>query len=321
MARVIDYDFGISAIDAGFHRPLHVAIHLVAERGRAAIVDSGTHASVPHVLAALAAKGIAAAAVDYLILTHVHLDHAGGAGALMQAMPNAMLTVHPRGARHVADPSRLIEGTRAVYGEDATRRMYGDIVPVPRERIVETPEGFALELAGRELSFLDTPGHARHHVVVRDARSGHVFAGDTFGVAYTQLDFDGRRYAFPTTSPTQFDPDAAHRSLDRLTALDPGAIYVTHYGRVTGIARMAEDLHRLLDAHERIARAAQHAGARRNAVLAEGVRELVLAEAERHRWPLARERVLELFAIDIELNALGLASWLDSLAPQGQATI
>jgi len=313
MASVIDYAFGVSAIDAAFQRPQQTAIHLIVEHGRAAIVDTGTNRSVPRVIEALAQKGIAPEAVDYVILTHVHLDHAGGAGLLMTQLPNATLTVHPRGARHIADPAQLIAGTRAVYGEEAFTRTYGGIVPVAKQRTIETPHGFSLKLAGREFAFFDTPGHARHHVSIRDERSGHVFAGDTFGFAYPELAVGGRRFIFPTTSPSQFDPDAAHRSIDLLLSLDPAAIYVTHYSQVIEIERMAVDMHRLIDAHERVARDAKDAGDERRAALRRGVRELVLAEAARYRWPLSREGILDLFEGDIDLNAQGLGSWLDSV--------
>lgn len=163
-----DFGAGIQAIDSGFGRPQLDAVHLIVHEGRAALVDAAVNAGVPRVLDALDSLGVAREAVDYLVLTHVHLDHAGGAGALMRELPNARLTVHPRGARHMIDPARLTAATCAVYGEAKARAMYGDIVPVPQERVIETPDGATLELAGRELLFLDTPGHARHHVCIRD---------------------------------------------------------------------------------------------------------------------------------------------------------
>ena len=315
MAHVIDYEFGISAIDSGYQRPLLDAIHLIIEDGRAAIIDTGVNSSVPLVLEALRGKGLRPAQVDYVILTHIHLDHAGGAGQLLSHLPNARLTVHPRGARHMIDPSRLIASTIAVYGAEEARRTYGDIVPVPRERIIETAHESSLALNGREFVFFDTPGHARHHVCVRDARSGHLFAGDTFGLSYRELDCRGRQFAFPTTSPTQFDPVAAHRSLDLILDLQPGAIYVTHYSQVRDIARMGADLHRLIDAHAGLAHRERDAGAARHERLKAGVTEIVLGEARRYGWTLPREQLLALFAGDIELNAQGLANWLD--APGG----
>ncbi|MGA8054080.1 MAG: MBL fold metallo-hydrolase [Burkholderiales bacterium] len=314
MLDLIDYDHGISALDAAFERPRLVSIHLIVEGGRAAVVDTATSRSVPLVLEALAAKGIAPEAVDWIVLTHIHLDHAGGAGLLAAKCRNAKVTVHPRGARHMVDPSRLWASTLAVYGEETARRMYGEIVPIAAERIVETPDAASIRLGARELRFHDTPGHARHHVCVQDSRSGHVFSGDTFGLAYTELAQGGRRYVFPTTSPTQWDPDAHHRSVTLLESLRPEAIYVTHYSQVREVPRLARDLHRLIDAHAALAERERDAGADRHARLRAGVETLVLEEAVRQGWSLPRERVLEVLALDIELNAQGLGAWLDASA-------
>lgn len=313
MASVTDYDDGISAVDSEFIRPHATSIHLIVERRRAAIVDTGSNDAVPLVLEALAGKGLAPEDVDYLVLTHIHLDHAGGAGLLMTRLPNAKLTVHPRGARHIADPRRLIEGTIAVYGDEAARRLYGDIVPVPAARIIETPHGARVSLNGRELRFIDTPGHARHCVCIVDGRTGHIFAGDTFGLSYRELDVDGECFSFPTTSPVQFDPPALHRSIDMLASYAPGAIYVTHYSQVRDIPRLAADLHRLLTAHERLALEAKDLGAARHERLREGIARLVIDESRRQGWTLAEDRLLEVFANDIELNAQGLGAWLDTL--------
>lgn len=310
MAAIIDYDFGISAIDSGYVRPMLDAIHLVVEGGRAAIVDTGTNHSAPAVFAALDAKGIAREDIDYVVLTHVHLDHAGGAGLLIQSLPNATLTVHPRGARHMADPSKLIAGTVAVYGEHETRRLYGDIVPVPPWRILETPDGASIRLAGRELAFYDTPGHARHHVAVRDLKSGHVFAGDVFGLSYRELDHAGKQFTFPTTSPVQFDPVPYRRSIDLIAGLHPDAVYVAHYGQVRDVRAKAETLRRLVDAHADLALRFNDAGAGRYARLKAGVRDLLLAEARRHGGPFSEARVLEVYGQDVELNAQGLEAWL-----------
>lgn len=307
-----DFGEGIFAVDTVYDRPQQTAAHVVVHRGRAAIVDTGTARAAPRVLAALGSLGIGPEAVDYVVLTHVHLDHAGGAGTLMAKLPNAKLTVHPRGARHIADPSRLVAATAAIYGEGQLRRVYGEVLPVEPGRIIETPEGAAVSLAGRELRFFDAPGHARHHVIVRDGRTGHLFAGDCFGLSYRELDVDGRQSVFPTTSPSQFDPEALAGTLDRILALAPAAVYVAHFGQVREVARLAADLKRLVAAHVALARAHRQAGAERFRLLKEGVRALVLAERVRQGWPLSAGKTLELFDLDIELNAQGLAVWLDA---------
>lgn len=312
MPHITDYEHGISAIDSGFGRPQLAAIHLIAEGDRAALVDTGSNASLPIVLQALKAKGLTPAQVEYVILTHIHLDHAGGAGALMQALPNARLTVHPRGARHMVDPARLVAGTIAVYGEAQARRMYGEILPIPAGRIVETPEGATIRLGERALTFLDTPGHARHHVCIRDDRSGHVFAGDMFGLSYRELDVDGRQFAFPTTTPVQFEPAAMHASIDRLLALQPEAIYVTHFGQVREVPRLGADLHRLIDAHVAAALRHRNAGAGRHERIKADLTAILLDEARRQGWRMAPDGLLRLMAADVELNAQGLGAWLDS---------
>jgi len=311
-AAIFDYGDGIYAVDSVYDRAMQTAIHLLVEDGRAAVIDTGTSHAAPRVLAALADLGIPPGCVDYVILTHVHLDHAGGAGQLMARLPNARLTVHPRGARHMVDPSRLIAATVSIYGAAETRRVYGEILPVPASRVIETRDGDTLRLAGRELLFLDTPGHARHHVVVHDPKSGCIFAGDSFGLSYRELDQDGRQFSFPTTSPSQFEPAALHRSIDRLLALRPAAVCVTHFGRLADPAGLAADLHRLIDAHVALGEHVRRSGADRKRLLMEGVKSIVVAEHERQGWRLPREKVLELFALDIELNAQGLVSWLDA---------
>ena len=314
MADLIDYDYGISAVDTRFERPHLNASHLMVDGDRAAVIDTGTNSAVPLVLEALAAKGIAPEQVDWIVLTHIHLDHAGGAGLLASKLPNARVTVHPRGARHMIDPSRLWASTLAVYGDETAHRMYGEIVPIPAARIVETPDGASVPLGRRTLRFHDTPGHARHHVCVHDSASGHVFTGDTFGLSYREVDVGARQSVFPTTSPTQWEPEAHHRSVALIESLAPGAVYVTHYSQVRDVPRLAADLHRLIDAHAALGEREKNAGAARHERLRAGVRDLVLAEAVRQGWTLPTEAVLEVFGVDIELNAQGLGAWLDARA-------
>jgi hydroxyacylglutathione hydrolase len=309
---VIDYEAGISAIDTGYVRPMFDAVHLIIENGRAALVDTGTSHSLPRVLDTLKQKGLTAQDVDWVMLTHVHLDHAGGAGAMMQAFPNAGLAVHPRGARHMADPARLIEGTIAVYGESATKKLYGDILPIDAKRIVEMPQDATASLAGRVFRFLDTPGHARHHMCIVDTRTGHFFTGDTFGLSYRELDDGERQYIFPSTTPVQFDPQALHRSLELITSHRPEAVYVTHYGQLRDVPRLAGDMHRLVDAHAELALKLKEAGSERFELLHQGVKRIVLEEAGRQRWKLSEKEVMNVLGADVELNAQGLEAWLQS---------
>jgi glyoxylase-like metal-dependent hydrolase (beta-lactamase superfamily II) len=311
---LIQYDHGIAAVDSGYYRPNLDAIHVIVERGRAAIVDTGTSHSVPGLLAALEALDVDRDAVDYILVTHIHLDHAGGAGQLARALPRTPIVVHPRGARHLVDPGKLVASTQAVYGEEEFRRLYGEVLPVPAERLIEAPDGFRLSLAGRELVFLDTPGHARHHYCIYDARSRSVFTGDTFGISYREFDGEGTEFIFPTSTPAQFDPDAAHVSIDRLASLEPRHAFITHYSRVSHVARHAATLHRLLEEYRRLAEQARSAGPARHRVLTEGLRELLLEEAQASGSPLPEETAAQLLAMDIELNAQGIEVWMDAKA-------
>lgn len=303
------YGNGIHAVDSGYTGPDVAAIHLIEEVGRVALVDTGNNASLGPVQDALAALGLNGEAVDYVLLTHVHLDHAGGAGAFMQAFPNARLVVHPRGARHMAEPSRLFAGVAAVYGAERAKELYGELVPVPVERIIEAGDGHELDLAGRKIRVFDTPGHARHHVCYFDGTSRSFFTGDTFGLSYRTLDVDGRESIFPTTTPVQFEPEAMHASIRRMEAERPAAMYLTHFAQVRDVPRLAADLHRLIDAH--VAIAERHAAAPdRKVRIEEDVWALVGEEAARNGWTVPEAEWRRILALDVELNAQGLDVWL-----------
>ena len=317
LPRITDYDHGISTIDAQYLRPGLAAIHLLVEDDTAALVDTGTAFSVPGVIETLQQKNLAPENVAYVFLTHIHLDHAGGASEFMRCLPNAKLVVHPRGARHMADPSRLIAGAKAVYGAAEFSRMYGEIRPIDADRIIEAPDGFRIDLNGRPMLFLDTPGHARHHYCIFDEHSRSFFTGDTFGVSYREFDVSGMEFVFPTTTPVQFDPVAAHASLDRLMSYDPDHAFLTHYGRISHLPRHAGEMHDLIDVHVAIARKMRDHIPGRHAALVEELSALLLQRLTAHGCKLPREQIHELLSIDIDLNALGLESWLDHSLASG----
>jgi glyoxylase-like metal-dependent hydrolase (beta-lactamase superfamily II) len=306
----IDYPHGITAIDTDYWRPRLDASHLIVDKGRAAFVDTGTTHSVPNLLATLAAKGVAPEAVDYIFLTHIHLDHAGGAGALAARLPNAKVVVHPRGAPHLVAPEKLIAGTKAVYGEARYAELYGEIVPIPAERVIAVEEGQSLKLGSREFGFLHTPGHALHHYAMHDRAANAVFTGDTFGLSYREFDVKGREWIMPTTTPTQFDPDQLHHSVDRILALAPSAAFLTHYGRVTDLERLGRDVHAGIRAFVEIARRHEHAKDRYAAIRDDLFRWLsVSLDAHGYDGDLATRHAL--LDADVDLDAQGLVVWLD----------
>ncbi len=307
-----DYGNGIVAFDAGYVRPILAAIHMVVEQGRVAFVDTGSNDALPNALAALERLGLGVEAVDYVILTHIHLDHAGGAGSMMKAFPNARLVVHPRGARHMAEPSKLVAGVTAVYGAEYVQRVYGEILPIAAERIIEAKDGDVIALAGRELEFLDTPGHARHHICIVDRRTSGIFTGDMFGLSYRELDVDGRQFIFPTTTPTQFEPEEMRASIKRLLSYQPEFLYLTHYSRLHDVSQQGAALLKRLDALVKIGLDHAHDGEARHLNIKHAMSDYLLSEVRLHGCRLSDEEVLAIWETDLELNAQGLAVWLDS---------
>ncbi len=308
---LIDYHNGIYAFDAGYVRPLLAAIHLIESEGRAAFVDTANFEVMPQALAALAARGLGPESVDYVILTHIHLDHAGGAGIMMQAFPNAKLVVHPRGARHMIEPSKLMAGVEGVYGQERARRMYGKLIPIPAARIIEAHDNTVLKLGSRELLCIDTPGHARHHIAIVDRTTNGIFTGDTFGISYREMDVDGKPLIFPSSTPIQFDPDEMRASIERMLSFDPEAVYLTHFSRLAPPAELGRKVLRLLDRYVDIALAAS-AEDDKNAFIRDGLTRLLLDEAHAHGCRLPDQEILDIWHMDLELNAQGLAYWLEA---------
>ncbi|MBL8618190.1 MAG: MBL fold metallo-hydrolase [Deltaproteobacteria bacterium] len=300
---------GLWAIDTGYIGPQIDAVHVLLADGEVALIDSGVGSTAPVVLEGLAALGIAPAQVRHLVLTHVHLDHAGGAGALMAALPRAQLVVHPRGARHMIDPTRLVAGSVAVYGAELFAQLYGVVSGVPAERLRSTVDGEALALGRRALRVLHTPGHAKHHQCVLDEELGAIFTGDTFGLAYPRLVDRGRPFPMATTTPIDFDPGALHSSIDRIAGSGATFACLTHFGRLDGLAAAAEALHADVDAMVRLCAATAEQG------------EQALADAILDWW-VGRLRAAghsgdeggwhEALQLDAPLNAQGLLHWWSS---------
>jgi glyoxylase-like metal-dependent hydrolase (beta-lactamase superfamily II) len=313
---VSEYPGGVAAVDSGLVRDRMACCYLLEADGAVAIVEAGGRSSVPRLMKALEARGRAPEEVAFVIVTHVHLDHAGGAGLLMRQLPSATLLAHPRGARHLVDPSRLEASARRVYGDEEFDRMYGTLVPVDEARVRVMEDGDAVEVGDRRLEFIDTPGHARHHFCVWDEATRGWFTGDTFGLSYREFDTGNGAFVFPTTTPIEFDPDALRASVGRLMERSPECMYLTHYGRVTDVPRLARDLLAGIDRLVEIARAA-NGREDRDAVLADDIRAWLVRRLEAHGVRMAPERRDALLEMDVQLNAAGVAFWLDRLAKAG----
>ena len=301
---------GVYRIDTEYLRPGLAASHLVVDEGHAAFVDTGAAPAHPRLMHALNWLGLQPEQVDYVFLTHVHLDHAGGAGQLMRALPRARAVLHPRGAPHIVDPTRLIAGTVAVYGKAMYRELYDEIVPVDAGRVVVVADGDRFTLGSRTLEILDTPGHARHHYSAHDLDHDDVFSGDTFGISYRELDTEAGPFIFPTTTPVQFDPAALHSSIDRLMARRPRRMVLTHFGPVADLERLSGDLHRDIDEFTAIARRHAQAKDRGDRIAADMFAHLS-SRLDAHGYGGDDALRHQLLGPDVRLNTQGLEVWLE----------
>ena len=209
------------------------------------------------------------------------------------------------------DPTKLIAGATAVYGEAGMAEHFGEIVPVPEERVMVAEDRMKLAIGGRELVVLDTPGHALHHFSLYDPRSRGIFTGDTFGIAYNELASDNGPYLFPPSTPVQFDPDAWHDTIDRYLVFSPQAMYLTHFGKVTNVRQLADELHERIDDLAVLATSVNDKGEQRYQLIKEGLIHIMLSDIRRHGCELDRAEILKVLEMDIDLNTQGLVVWLD----------
>ena len=317
---IYDYDAGITCIDTMYLYAGHAACYLMTHKGRAAFIDTGTGNTVPYLLEVLKNKNLSVDKVDYVIPTHVHLDHAGGAGLLMSKLPNAKLIIHPRGSQHMIDPQKLIAGATDVYGQEKFKINFGDIVPIDESRVIVAEDFDEHTLAGRKLVFVDTPGHARHHFCIYDEMSEGFFTGDTFGLSYRELDDIDGAFILPTTTPVQFDPDAWQDSLTKMLNYSPKNMYLTHFGRITEIDRLANDLRKDIQHYSSVAKSFATATGREEKIL-NALKEYLHKRLSERKTDTDSdvEKVVQFLKPDLELNTAGLEIWLKRLEKAAQS--
>lgn len=269
------------------------------------LVETGSQSSVPALLAALADHGVAAGDLAGIAVTHIHLDHAGGVGDVARAFPNATVYVHERGARHLADPGRLVRSAAMVYG-DLLDSLYGRLDPTPAERIHVLEDGEEVVIGGgRTLTTIDSPGHAKHHLALHDSGSGLLFAGDAVGVRLPDAGV-----LRPATPPADFDLDQAVTSLRKFRDRSPSGVALAHYGLLPDPIDMLEEAEGILRQWASVAERAWREGADVVAAL-EAAFGAELAEVpEEHR---AKLETLN----GIHSNAAGLVRWLETTKGDG----
>jgi len=307
--------YGIYCIDARYINPGVACCYLMVEGDEVAIIETGTAYTAEAIAEALADLDLSADAVRYIIPTHVHLDHAGGAGVLMQRYTGAQLVIHPRGARHMIDPSKLIAGTKAVYGEKKFAEFYGELLSVPEARVVIAEDGKTLDLGGRQLDIRHTPGHAEHHFCVWDRQSRGWFTGDTFGISYRELVFGDKRFIIPTTSPVQFDPDKLLGSIGLMMSAGPQRMYLTHYSVLEQPENVVKLLCEQVEAYRQIGLSLKNSPKRQNMIFHK-IEEMTLALIKAMQPQADLQVMKEVLALDFQLNAQGLDVWLSRQSAQ-----
>ena len=312
-----EYEGGIVAIDSGQIRREMAACYLLEASDQVALIEVGSNTSAKRILEVLERRSWVPEQVSHVIVTHIHLDHAGGAGSLIQALPNATLLVHPRGERHMVDPSKLEAGTRAVYGDKAFDSMYGHLIPIPQHRVQVVSDGDTYMVGNRPLTFIDTPGHARHHFCVWDQQTQGWFTGDTFGLSYRDLDTAKGPFIFPTTTPVHFDPQALIASIGRLMEKKPRYMCLTHFGRVADTERLAENL--ISAVHTLVEIAEKHAGSSsRKSDIEKEMLDWLMKCAREHGVSLSDIALTNVLISDVRLNTMGIEHWLDHREQENQ---
>ena len=272
------------------------------------IVETGPSPSVKHVKSGLELLGFSLDQVKYIIVTHIHLDHAGGAGLLLKECPNAKVVVHPKGVRHLAEPERLIAGAKAVYGTKF-EELFDPIIPIPQERMIIKNDGDILKVGDTcILKFFDTPGHANHHFSIYDPVSNGMFTGDTVGVRYEQLIADGVNFFLPSTSPNQFNPVAMREAIELFAQMDLQYIYYGHFGVTDSPEEALSQVSMWLNIFMTEAEAV-YAEAKGNDELAIRLDNIVKKHL-RDQGVSDSHDVFRLIKLDLEVSAMGMIDYL-----------
>ena len=305
MSMATDLGNGWLQVDSHYISEGHTAVYLVGDAGRWAVLDTANSAAAPRIVEALEAAGASAGDVDAVLVTHAHLDHCGGAGALMEELPNATLYAHAKALPHIIEPTQLIAGSRDVYLERFDG-LYGTILPVEEARTAAVGEGDKIKVGGRELEVIDTPGHTFSHVCALDRAADVLFAGDTFGVSWPPSSGSAGGLRVPA-APTQFSPREWRESVERIAGMGAGRIALSHFGLVQGdISARRQELLDEIDAFVELARkvkGADNAPAR----VGEGVLEIW-----RNRFGAEMDAVEKsVVHNDMNLCKLGISLWMD----------
>ncbi|PJZ85178.1 MBL fold metallo-hydrolase [Leptospira harrisiae] len=306
----------VITIDTEYAKMPQVAsAYLLEEEGHGVVIETNTTHAIPKILMTMESEGIKRENLDYVIVTHVHLDHAGGAWALLEACPNAILLAHPKTAKHLIDPSLLIKSATSVYGKENFDSLYGEIKPVPKDRVRVMEDGEWFSWKDHSFQFIYTKGHANHHFCIYDKKTNGIFTGDSFGISYPHLE-NGKRFIFPTTTPTDFDSVEAIRSLDRILETGAEVAYLTHFGEIGNLKENATDLKEgLILCQEAITNLETIPKENRLPFMESKVEAMIQTLADKHSITLT-ESDWKLLQLDVNLNAQGLVYAFEKKQPK-----
>lgn len=299
-------------IDGKYVRPQYVCITLIIKNDTVAIIDTGNKDAIEPIKEVLTQNGLNWSNVQYVIPTHAHLDHAGGAGLLIQLCDNATLICHPKAARHLIDPSRLVTSTIAVYGEHEFSALYGDIVPIESSRVHVLNDNDTIDLAGDTLQAIDAPGHCYHQMALHHIESNTVICGDAFGMIFPTLKGNFTNFVFPSTSPTQFNPDAMTSTFDRILDLKPQTVQVAHFGIAPDPQYARDQMNRILDDYFQFATTAYQDGASEDD-LTNVLMQYHLDYLFKHHGSFSPEFIEQQLRFSIGINAQGLLHYQKSI--------
>lgn len=294
-------------IDTHYHRTSEAIGAYLLLGERPALVETGPASTLEALLEGVREAGLDPRHLQAVAVTHIHLDHAGAAGALVQRVPHLDVYVHPIGAPHMVDPSRLTVSARRIYG-DELESLLGEPVAIPAERVQPLEDGAEVRLGSRRLRALATPGHARHHLVFYDEGAGDLFTGDAAGVS-----LPGSRYVRPPTPPPELDVPAWDQTLERLRALRPRRLLLTHFGSHTWADELLAQLQRRLHTAVECVRTALDAGLD-EAAITDRLRAAAEAEMGKADGAEAARRLEIIMAARI--SALGLMRYLRGPQPR-----
>ncbi|TGM92989.1 MBL fold metallo-hydrolase [Leptospira levettii] len=279
--------------------------YLIEEEGHGIVVETNTTHAIPKILSVMDNQNVSPSNLDYIIVTHVHLDHAGGAWALLESCPNAVLLAHPKTAKHLIDPSLLIKSATAVYGKENFQKLYGEIKPIPKERVRVMEDGEFLDWKGHSFEFIYTKGHANHHFCIYDKKLNGVFTGDSFGISYPHLE-NGKSFIFPTTTPTDFDAKEAIHSIDLILGTGASVCYLTHFGVIQNLKQCAEDLKIGLHLCQNAILELKQVPKENRLSFMEKQVELMIKNLANRNAVILTEKDWSLLRLDVNLNAQGL---------------